>query len=1018
MPIRDLRSCDHACETCIKRYVHKHKLGKGHKFRVNCDGIPQQYVPDSILASVEADPRVAIASFDPVTWAALYLDWHCLDPDGSLWKKKHADGTLKDLPPFRPEDEQRCQEGRSIFHRPYQAQILRCSAKRKVLRIGRQCLAETAILQLSDGSLRSIKDVRIGDRLLSLNTTTNKLEDDLVVDAWKSGRRKIYRIHTQFGHEIECSAQHPFWSARGFCDRTHSKTVDTLEHRWISIEQGLSAGDKIATPASLPVFGVEPLAEGLPELLGYFIADGSASKNQSAKFTNTREEYLTEFEACCKQLGSSVKRYAKGNGYDLIISNGHAVPNPVRSLLSSLGLTGITGPDKFIPEIIFKAPRHQVKTFLERFWAADGYVYTGLRTGRQTSKVEIGMLQESRHLLEQTQHLLLRFGVHSYIKPENGNWRLVLGNKHSVVNFLENLGGIPGKQAAVQKAREAIVSVSDKYLHREEDVLWDHITSIEELDEQDVWDITVEKHHNFVANGLITKNSGKTESICVSILFHIFTHENFSVQVVAPFQSHIELIFKRLNDLISGSPTLRNSIARSVKAPNYTLELFNGSVVRGFTAASRSGGDAGAARGQHANLLVFDEADMLNQADIDAVLAVIINYPDAGIIMSSTPTGKRQSFWKTCQDLQWKEFHYPSYVNPNWSTRHEETFREALSQAGYRHEIEAEFGEQEEGVYQVKYVDHAKTEYTYKDMRWTAGWCYTIGVDWNDVKAGTVITVVGYNPGDRHYYLVDRQVVSRELWNQTAACNKVIELNRVWRPAWIYIDKGFGHMQGETLQLYGHEAARDKTRGHMHPDAALARIVKYYESGSTVEVHDPFTKQPINKPAKPFLVENSVRSFENCVIHYPKADVEYTKQLQGYKIKRVSQAGIPVYEQGDETTGDHLVDSTNLALVAFTLEESIFGAPRYQSGIAFTAERLGEVLTETPPSRISGPGDYAQKSGPTRPQEGRAVFGPRMQQPLHVWSWPGFAHDAPPPQPRQTQSTMRRPQSRPKRTNI
>ena len=66
---------------------------------------------------------------------------------------------------------------------------------------------------------------------------------------------------------------------------------------------------------------------------------------------------------------------------------------------------------------------------------------------------------------------------------------------------------------------------------------------------------------------------------------------------------------------------------------------------------------------------------------------------------------------------EWKEFHYPSHVNPNWSESLDRLFRKNLTTIGYKHEILADFGEQEEGVFQNAYVQAARTDYKYGSIK-------------------------------------------------------------------------------------------------------------------------------------------------------------------------------------------------------------------------------------------------------------------------------------------------------------
>jgi len=445
----------------------------------------------------------------------------------------------------------------------------------------------------------------------------------------------------------------------------------------------------------------------------------------------------------------------------------------------------------------------------------------------------------------------------------------------------------------------------------------------------------------------VGRQAGKTECIVVSMLYHMFTKpglpntEGFEIVVITPYQSQIDLIFNRMLQLIRSSPITNNSLRRNVKAPIYQIQLHNESTAKGFTAGTKSGGNADAVRGQHAHMLVFDEADYLSAGDMDSALSIITNYPTASMWMSSTPSGKREKFYQTCFSTLFKEFYYPSQVNPMWNDQLEALFKEQLTEIGYKHEVLGEFGEQEEGVFQNVYVQAAKTNYKYGEKAYHNTWTYSIGVDWNDTKNGTTIVVVGFDPTLKKFFIVDRKTVSRDGWTQLEACEKVAELNRLWRPAFIYLDAGFGGTQWEVLRKYGYDSTIDPTKGPTHPDSRLKDIVTRYDFGSKIEIRDLFTHQPIQKDAKPFLIENTVRRFESQDIKIPDTDELLERQLLGYVIDRITPTGRPVYKAGDETAGDHILDALMLAMVGFTLEVSPLGKPKYSSRIQISG-RFGE----------------------------------------------------------------------------
>lgn len=520
----------------------------------------------------------------------------------------------------------------------------------------------------------------------------------------------------------------------------------------------------------------------------------------------------------------------------------------------------------------------------------------------------------------------------------------------------------------------------------------------------------------------IGRQAGKTETLVVSMLFNMFTKpgvpdtEGFKIVVITPYQSQIDLIFSRMLELIRSSSITQNSLRRNVKAPTYTIELYNGSEVRGFTAGTRSGGNAEAVRGQHAHMLVFDEADYLSAGDMDAAMAIITNYPTATVWMSSTPSGKREMFYENCYSKRYKEFHFPSSCNPLWNDDLEGDFREALTEIGYVHECDAEFGEQEQGVFQHAYVEASKEDYRYGDFPPRRSWTYALGVDWNDTKIGTTINVLGFNPNRNLFYIVDRCVVSRDGWTQLSACEKIAEFNRIWKPMAIYVDKGFGGTQVEVLRKYGYDSLADPTKGPSHPDSALRNIVKPYDFGSAVEVRDPFTKQPIKKNAKGFLVESTVRRFESNDIRLSEYDEDLVAQLGNYIIDRITPTGNPVYKASNEDIGDHALDALMLSVVAFILEVTPLGKPKYSTQIAFTG-RIGEktemeVHQGDLVVRVDRKKNTREQREQTRPRprdmQNQSIFENADQLPANhthhnapkLWEWKDFNRDGPKPQVR------------------
>lgn len=107
---------------------------------------------------------------------------------------------------------------------------------------------------------------------------------------------------------------------------------------------------------------------------------------------------------------------------------------------------------------------------------------------------------------------------------------------------------------------------------------------------------------------------GKTECMCILILWHAFTQINrdfdkadtdpYDILILTPYESQAKLIFKRLKELIEASPELKGSIKRNV---DQRLELHNGTNIQGMTVGVNTGTGAANTRGQRADLIVYDK---------------------------------------------------------------------------------------------------------------------------------------------------------------------------------------------------------------------------------------------------------------------------------------------------------------------------------------------------------------------------------------------------------------------------
>ena len=465
---------------------------------------------------------------------------------------------------------------------------------------------------------------------------------------------------------------------------------------------------------------------------------------------------------------------------------------------------------------------------------------------------------------------------------------------------------------------------------------------------------------------------GKTDDMCVAILWFAYTQYNkgpnnqYDIIIATPYETQIDLIFKRLHQLLEISPLLKSRVSRDVHH-NLCFNI-NGitSNILGLTAgANNASGGANSTRGQRADVIILDECDYIGSNQVTNILNIRNEAPERiRLICASTPSGKHEEYYRWCigaskkyypseDDIKnnkfsgyqieekeigegngWTEIYAPSNVNkellkmnPDTLQTYLEDIRDELSEMRYVQEVMAEFGEEELGVYQKKYIQQAILEGERLKFRYITKWpeeerkaylkrtqgqCIRIlGVDWDKYAAATNMVCMEFDRFHQDaegrivpiFKMLFRVEIARSEFTYINAMNKIIELNDEYKFDWIAIDRGYGEVQLEMLHKYGEE----------HPETGLADKVVGYQFSQKIEVTDPYTRKKDQKHMKPFMVNNSVNLFEKGKIVLDPKDKSMIQQLEEYRVKSISSSGLPQYTDENE----HAIDGMNLALLIF-----------------------------------------------------------------------------------------------------
>ena len=861
----------------------------------------------------------------------------------------------------------------------YQVEMLRDKHTRKVYRCGRRigkCLpGHVRIYDPNTGERVRVDELyKKGKAHIVTMTEDYKLSPHFTNEILDNGIKEVFRVTTKTGRHIDATGNHPFFTAKG----------------WVAIDN-LKPGDKIALAGNLGYFGHHEMNENEIKLLAYMIGDGNCTRN-TIRFCTASNSIKQEIERAVNYFDCDLIQYKSNRDIDYNIvkrynKNNRMYENPVKKVLEKHNLFGKGAHDKRIPEAIFKLSKNDTATFLSRLYATDGWAHT------KNNKQQIGYCSVSRELIADIQHLLLKFGINSYVNVKKAKYKdtikisyqLLITNSNDIIKFYKEIG-IFSKESAVKRAFESAIDNNkyDYYLPKEilefveEDrvrqglskadlckfnsnarlrmnydiqrsrlkefaevlnnddlkafadgeFIFDEIVSIESLGEMQTYDLSVPVTMNFVAEDFITHN---TETMVVEMLYLAFTKKNFRVLMAAPYENQIRNMFTRLNELIAESPLIKQAVVASTKNPA-KIEFANGSMILGFT----TGDDAASIRGQRADWIFIDEVDFMSEYCFEVVAAVAIERAEIGITVSSTPLGKRSKFYQMCTNpaMGYSQHYHPSTHNPNWNDQMEAELRAQLTAEGYVHEVLAEFGTQEAGVFDKDKLDAAQKviDYAYMELDFFQkkklqeegkpeplmydGYTITnkaprnifrtMGVDWDKYGAASSILILDYDVALNKFKVFKRVEVPRSEYTYDNAVNKIVELNEIYNPSYIYVDRGSGEYQLERLHIIGEE----------NPASGLKAKVKGWSFSNKLDIMDPITKEMDRKPLKPFMVNQLTLAFERDRMILSPYDDVLKKQLTDYEVEKITEAGIPKYTSENE----HFVDALGLAYLAMVLE--------------------------------------------------------------------------------------------------
>jgi hypothetical protein len=178
-----------------------------------------------------------------------------------------------------------------------------------------------------------------------------------------------------------------------------------------------------------------------------------------------------------------------------------------KNVVEMLAFLKENSKNRGVPSSIFQSPNSVVGSYLKWLFEADGTVFNKGRSRRA-----IQLKSTSLKLLRDVQLLLLRFGIHSRIIRHKAGSNLVIRRGPSIVKYAKHVGFASNIKAT--KLSELVKWALEIRRDQKHDEEYEKIVKINYLKEsQDVYDVEIPMSHKFIANGILSHNTAKSEML-------------------------------------------------------------------------------------------------------------------------------------------------------------------------------------------------------------------------------------------------------------------------------------------------------------------------------------------------------------------------------------------------------------------------------------------------------------------------------------------------------------------------
>lgn len=380
------------------------------------------------------------------------------------------------------------------------------------------CVCADTKVWTNDGRLINIQDLKQEDGIVGYHSHGHLPQK---IEKFSEPTKKpCYRLTLEGGDFLECSEDHPILISKSKMD----KNIDYKTHKVCTFREtkNIKVNDQLAIINSIPIFGTKHQPHA--RLLGLLVGDGyigDYSVELSVDSDEINNYIISNYDVKLrKEFPTKAGYMYRSYGFKKLIP-----------LMREVGLVGKSKNNKTLPVDVDDYDKSSLAELIGGYFDADGSVKVGANGNTQ-----IILTSNLENLLREVKFRLTKFGIESSIYREarrtgykggsEDKYVLYVSRYESVIKFAENIRFLTKrKQDKLERVYKEVLHKSSRTTNKllyvggddgnffedstiVEEIRFTRVKNIEYIGEKEVYNLTAGGTHSYLANNIITHNTG------------------------------------------------------------------------------------------------------------------------------------------------------------------------------------------------------------------------------------------------------------------------------------------------------------------------------------------------------------------------------------------------------------------------------------------------------------------------------------------------------------------------------